>query len=160
MIARSISWHFQGNLQTNKINRLAPYVALWQTIASPNRAASLAQRVPGADVLVQVNLVGSDNRSGCTPAEVPELVTACRALGLRVHGLMGVGPEPDDRAEVLDPLGPSVAAFKMLRDLADGVELPVRSMGMSDDIEAAIGASTTMIRVGSSLFGRRDKKLV
>lgn len=157
--AATIRWHFQGSLQTNKINRLAPYVALWQTLSSPNRAASLAQRVPGAEVLVQVNLVGAENRSGCAPSDVPAVVDACRGLGLRTLGLMGVGPDPGDDSTSPEAHRASAAAFGMLRDLADSLALPVRSMGMSDDIEAAVGASTTMIRVGSSLFGRRDKKL-
>ena len=158
--AAAIRWHFQGNLQTNKINRLAPHVAVWQTISSANQAASLAQRAPGADVLVQVKLVGADNRSGCAPPDVPELIAACRGLGLQVRGLMGVGPDPGDGRTAPGALDGSAAAFGLLRDLADVAALPVRSMGMSDDLEAAVRASTTMIRVGSSLFGRRDKELV
>ena len=157
--ASAIRWHFQGDLQSNKINRLAPHVSLWQTIGSANRAASLAQRVPGADVLVQVNVVGAQNRSGCAPADVAVVVDACRALGLRTRGLMAVGPDPTRALDARSALLATDAAFATVRELADALELPVRSMGMTDDFEPAIAASATMIRLGSFLFGRRDKKL-
>ena len=157
--ASAIRWPFQGDLQSNKINRLAPHVSLWQTIGSANRAASLAQRVPGADVLVQVKVVGAQNRSGCDPVEVAGVVEACRALGLRPLGLMAVGPDPSAALDARSALLASDAAFAMVRELADALELPIRSMGMTDDFERAIAASATMIRLGSFLFGRRDKKL-
>jgi pyridoxal phosphate enzyme (YggS family) len=158
--AAAIRWHFQGNLQTNKINRLAPLVHLWQTVPSANRAASLAQRVPGASVLVQVNLVGAQNRPGCAPADVPAVVAACRELGLRTLGLMGVGPAPGLVDLPREGDRDSATAFALLRQLADAEALPVRSMGMSDDFEVAIGAGSTMIRVGSFLFGRRERNNV
>lgn len=158
--AGAIRWHFQGDLQSNKINRLAPHVSLWQTIGSANRAASLAQRIPGAEVLVQVNVVGAQNRSGCAPGDVVGVVEACRALGLRTRGLMAVGPDPTAAPDARSALLASDAAFATVRELADALELPVRSIGMTDDFERAIAASATMIRLGSFFFGRRDKKLV
>jgi pyridoxal phosphate enzyme (YggS family) len=143
--AAGVRWHFHGTLQTNKINRLAPHVHLWQTVDSPSRAAALASRVPGARVLVQVDFSGRPGRAGCDPAATDALVRQARDTGLDVRGLMCVAPlgEPPERA------------FAALRRLADGLDLAERSMGMSGDFEEAVRAGATMIRLGSVLFGAR-----
>jgi hypothetical protein len=143
----AVRWHFQGALQTNKINRLAPHVACWQSLDSEHRLRALAARVPGASVLVQVDLSGSAGRGGCRVADVARLVAAGTALGLRVDGLMCVAPLGTDPA----------AAFAEVAGLADDLGLRERSMGMSDDFEAAVRCGATMIRLGSVLFGPRPR---
>ncbi len=147
--AHAVRWHFQGRLQTNKINRLKPHVSVWQTVDSTDRALALAARVPGAEVFVQVDSTGGvGDRSGALATNVPAVVDAARHAGLRVFGLMTVAPLSDD---------PTVAtmAFRELCTLADALGLPVRSIGMSDDLERAVGAGSTMVRLGSALFGPR-----
>lgn len=143
-----VRWHFQGRIQTNKLTRIASTVHLWQTVDSERHAAAIARRAPGAAALVQCNLVGAEGRTGCAPDEVEAVVAAARALGLEVRGLMGVGPDTDDPAR-------SRQAFAVLRAAADRLALPVRSMGMSDDLEAALAEGATLVRVGSALFGAR-----
>ncbi len=145
--SEAIRWHFIGGLQSNKIRKIAPAVALWQTIDRLSLAKELAKRAPGADMLIQVNTTAEPQKSGATPAEVPELLEVSRELGLNVLGLMTVGPTEAGA----DPSG----AFASCRDLADKHQLKVVSMGMSGDYERAISLGSTMVRIGSGLFGHR-----
>lgn len=145
-------WHFQGRLQTNKINRLAAHVSLWQTVDTAERARALAQRVPGAAVLVQLDVSGVAGRGGASEDDVPSVVSVAREAGLDVQGLMSVAPLPGVGA-------PSAAeAFGVLARLADRLGLPERSMGMSDDLEDAVRAGSTMVRLGGALFGPRQQR--
>lgn len=138
-------WHFIGRLQRNKVKAVAPYVALWQSVDRLDVAAEIARRAPEATVLVQVNIGAEPQKGGCPPAETASLVERCRALGLRVSGLMTVPPVD------ADPRG----SFRALRGLADELGLSVCSMGMSGDLEEAIEEGSTMVRVGSAIFGPR-----
>jgi pyridoxal phosphate enzyme (YggS family) len=142
-----IRWHFIGRLQRNKVRALAPHVALWQSVDRAELGAEIAKRAPGAEVLAQVNVSGESTKGGCPPDEVPALVRDLQADGLRVGGLMTVGAT-----------GPAEAArpgFVTLRDLADRLSLPIRSMGMTGDLEVAVQEGATMVRVGTALFGPR-----
>jgi pyridoxal phosphate enzyme (YggS family) len=143
----AVHWHFIGRLQTNKVRLIARDVALWQSVDRTALAEEIAKRAAGAAVLVQVNTSGEPQKGGCTPGETAPLVARCRELGLSVHGLMCVGPalSPDE----------SRSAFRRLSALADGLDLRERSMGMSDDLEIALAEGSTMIRVGTALFGSR-----
>ncbi len=141
-------WTFQGRLQSNKINRLAPIVALWQTVGSAEQAAALAKRVPAAEVLVQVNLTGRSEQGGVGADEVGSVIDAARHAGLHVSGLMGIGPDTDDQLARRH-------AFAVLRRATLLHGLTETSMGMSDDYVDALAEGSTMIRLGSVLFGRR-----
>ena len=139
-------WHFLGAVQRNKVQTLAPIVGLWQSVARTAEGARIARFAPGAGVLVQVDATGLPGRNGCPPAEVGELVRRLADLGLDVKGLMTVAaPGPAATRE----------AFTAVGRLADQLGLEERSMGMSDDLEAAVAAGTTMVRVGRALFGER-----
>lgn len=142
-------WHFIGGLQRNKVKQVAERVSLWQSVDRLALGHEIAKRRPGASVLVQVNTTGEPAKSGCDPAEVASLVEAFSAGGLDVQGLMAVGPS--DRT--VDPR----PAFAALRSLVDQLGLEVCSMGMSGDLEAAVTEGTTMVRVGTALFGSRDR---
>jgi PLP dependent protein len=140
--------HFIGQLQTNKVRMLAPYVAVWETVDRPSVIGELAKRVPGARVLVQVDTTDEPGKGGCPPGDVARLVESARTAGLEVLGLMTVGPtgrSPDAAA----------AGFELVRRLADEHTLAVCSMGMSDDFEVAVRCGATEIRIGSALIGRR-----
>jgi pyridoxal phosphate enzyme (YggS family) len=143
----TVRWHFIGRLQRNKVRSLAGLVALWQSVDRAELGAEIAKRAPGADVLAQVNVSGEPSKGGCPPADTPALVRDLQADGLRVRGLMTVGAT-----------GPPEAArpgFATLRGLADRLSLPVRSMGMTGDLEVAVQEGATMVRVGTALFGPR-----
>jgi hypothetical protein len=114
---------------------------------APAQQAEIAKRAPGAAVLAQVDLAGLPGRGGCQPDEAPDLVAGLRDLGLDVRGLMAVGPP-----------GPPEAArpgFRLVRDLADRLDLPERSIGMTADLEVAVQEGATMVRIGTALFGPR-----
>ncbi len=145
-----VRWHAIGRLQRNKVRALVGTVALWQSVDRADLAEEIAKRSPGAEILVQVNVSDEPQKGGCQPAETGDLVGRAGDAGLVVRGLMTVG-RTGSPAEAR-------AGFALLRGLADQLALPVRSMGMSGDLEAAVAEGATMIRVGSALFGPRPPR--
>ncbi len=143
-------WHFLGRLQRNKVRLLAPHVSLWQSVDREALGREIAHRAPGAAVLVQVNLSGEPQKGGCGRDEVAPLADALRALGLHVAGLMGVAP-----AGAVEDARPG---FRWLRAEVDRLGLDVCSMGMSGDLEVAVQEGTTMVRLGTALFGPRPSR--
>lgn len=163
-----IRWHMIGHLQTNKAKLAACHASLVHTVDSARVAEALARRrsewVSGGtelpvelatplSVLVEVNIAGEAQKSGCAPSALGEILDAIeREPWLALKGLMTVPPFTDD---------PDVArqCFEKLRSLRDahgGPErLPELSMGMSDDLEAAIAAGATIVRIGTAIFGAR-----
>jgi pyridoxal phosphate enzyme (YggS family) len=144
--------HFIGQLQTNKVRVVTPIVDLFQTVDRPSLVDALATRAPGARVMVQVDLAGVSGRGGVALEAAPALVERATTAGLVVQGLMGVAPLPD-------PDDPSVSrrAFERLRQLRDELGLRDLSIGMSDDLEDAVAAGSTMVRIGTDLFGARPR---
>lgn len=142
--------HFIGQLQSNKIKQLAGIVDVWQSVDRLSLLSEIAKRSTqsSAKVLLQVNVTGEDGKGGCLPVEIGELSRAARDLGVNVLGLMTVGPTNED---------PIVArsAFRSLRALVNEHGLQQCSMGMTGDLEIAIEEGSTMVRVGSALFGNR-----
>jgi len=144
-------WHYLGAIQRNKVARLAPIVACWQGVSRLAEGRAIARRSPGARVLVQVDVAGMPGRGGVVPDAVPELVAALRDEDLDVAGLMAVGvPGPPEGAR---------AGFREVARLADALDLGVRSMGMTDDLEVALSEGSTMVRVGRALFGERPPRV-
>jgi pyridoxal phosphate enzyme (YggS family) len=143
-------WHLIGHLQTNKARQAAGRFALIQSVDSARLAEVIARLAPLQPVLVEVNVAREPQKSGADPAEALEVITAAAGM-LDLQGLMGMGPSEGDPAE----------AFAELRDLRDeaeqrlGTKLPILSMGMSGDFEAAVAAGSTMLRLGRVLFGPR-----
>lgn len=142
-----VRWHAIGRLQRNKVKALAGIVSLWQAVDRADLGREIAKRAPGASVLVQVNVSDEPQKGGCAPGETAALVAALRDAGLVVDGLMTVGRT--------GPVDEARAGFRLLRTLADDLDLRVRSMGMSGDLEAAVAEGSTMVRVGAALFGPR-----
>jgi len=143
-------WHYLGAIQRRRVPELAPVVGVWETVARVEEGRSIAARAPGAAVLVQVDVSGLPGHNGCAPAAVPDLVAALRTLPLEVRGLMLLAPQGPD-AEVRAAMR-TVAA-------AAALGLPEVSMGMTDDLDAALAEGTTMVRVGRGLFGPRPVPL-
>lgn len=140
-------WHFLGAIQRNKVARLAPVVACWETVSRVEEGIALLRRAPGSEVLVQVDASGLPGHNGCPPEGVGLLVAQLRGEGLDVRGLMTVGVAGSgDRTK---------AVFRAVAAMADDLGLPERSMGMSDDLELAVAAGATMVRLGRALFGPR-----
>ncbi|HXI94831.1 MAG TPA: YggS family pyridoxal phosphate-dependent enzyme [Candidatus Acidoferrum sp.] len=143
-------WHLIGHLQTNKVKLAAGRFALIQTVDSARLAEAIAGHAAGQAVLVEVNIAREPQRSGVPPNQALDLIKTVAGL-LDLQGLMGMGPSNGD----------PTPAFNELRTLHDEAEqrvgrgLPVLSMGMSGDFEAALAAGSTMLRLGQALLGPR-----
>lgn len=142
------SWHFIGQLQTNKVRTIAHVVTVWQSVDRAKVGTEIAKRVPGATVFAQVNLSEDPGKAGCNFDDLPALIEHLLGLGLMVDGLMGVGTAADDQA--------TAAGFGRLRSAVDEWQLRHCSMGMTGDLELAIAEGSTMVRVGTALFGSRS----
>lgn len=155
-----LEWHLIGHLQSNKVRKVLPHCALIHSIDSIELARDVS-RIAGelgliARVLLQVNVASDEAKFGF-PVPVLKAVFAeiLYLPHLEVRGLMTVPPFEEDPGAVR----PHFAALRRLRDelaAAHGVALPELSMGMSHDFWIAIEEGATMVRVGSSIFGRRD----
>ena len=146
----AIRWRFIGAIQRNKLARLAPYVSCYESVTRIEEGRDIARRAPRASVFVEVDTTGLEQRHGLAPKDAPALVQALREVPLVVEGLMTVAPP-----------GAGVAArncFDLVGELARDLGLAQCSMGMSEDLEMAVAAGTTEIRVGTSLFGPRASK--
>ena len=138
-------WHFIGNLQSNKVRRLAPHVELWQSVDRPRLLNEIARHSPGAQVLVQIAAQAVPGRGGCDPATARRLIADAADRGLRPLGLMSMAL-PGSPEEVL-------RQFRQVRTLADELELPVRSMGTSGDFTLAVQEGANLLRLGRVLLG-------
>jgi pyridoxal phosphate enzyme (YggS family) len=147
-----VAVHFIGRVQSNKVRPLAPVVSVWESVDRASILAAIARRSPGATVLIQVNATAEAAKAGAPPDDVAGLVGHGREAGLRVDGLMTIGPTDGDAARTR-------AAFELVARLADRLDLPVRSMGMSADLDAAVAAGSTRVRVGTALFGARPHRV-
>ena len=142
--------HFIGRLQRNKVRMLAGCVDVWQTVDRTELAREIGRRAPGATVMIQVNISGDEAQGGCSPADAETLASTVAGAGLRLVGLMAIGR--------LGPPEGTREGFRELRRMADSLELPHLSMGMTDDLEAAVAEGATMVRVGRSLLGERPRR--
>jgi pyridoxal phosphate enzyme (YggS family) len=145
-------FHLIGHLQSNKSRKGAELFDVIQTVDSAKLARRLAEAGKPMDVMIEVKLSEEANKFGCAPADVPALVAAIQGEErLTLKGLMTMPPWSDD-AEVVRPY------FRRLSALALQVGVHGLSMGMSNDLEVAIEEGSTMVRVGTALFGRRNKQ--
>jgi pyridoxal phosphate enzyme (YggS family) len=144
-------FHLIGHLQSNKARKAAELFHVIQTIDSPKLARRLQEAASHPlDVFLEVKLSPEEAKHGCDPQDIPALIDAIAALpNLKLRGLMTMPPWSDD-PETARPY------FRRLRALAQEHGLPELSMGMSNDLEVAIEEGSTLVRVGTALFGRRQ----
>jgi pyridoxal phosphate enzyme (YggS family) len=153
-----LQWHCIGPIQSNKTRLVAEHFAWAQTVDRLKIAQRLNEQRPAAlpplQVCIQVNVDGGASKSGVAPEEAPALARAVAALPrLQLRGLMCIpDPQPDFLAMKAVFLR-AKALHDQLR--AQGLALDTLSMGMSGDLEAAIQAGSTMVRVGTAIFGGR-----
>ncbi|MFH1817173.1 MAG: YggS family pyridoxal phosphate-dependent enzyme [Pseudomonadota bacterium] len=159
LAALQLDWHFIGPLQSNKTRPVAEGFAWVHSVdrlkIAERLAAQRPPQLPPLHVCVQVNVSGEASKSGCAPDQAAALAHAVAALpGLRLRGLMAI-PEPSDDSRLQRG---RFALLRQLRDRlnAEGLELDTLSMGMSEDLEAAIMEGATIVRVGTAIFGKRD----
>lgn len=154
-----LEWHFIGPLQSNKTRLVAEHFDWVHSVDRLKIAERLSAQRPAdmapLQVCLQVNVSGEESKSGCAPAGAIALAEAISVLpNLRLRGLMTI-PEPTDDT------GLQRRRFALLRELgaqiaSRGVAVDTLSMGMSDDLEAAIAEGSTIVRVGTAIFGHRS----
>ena len=152
----ALEWHLIGPLQSNKTRLAAERFDWVQTVASEKIARRLSeQRLAGRpplNVLIQVNASGESSKSGVSPAAVAALASSIAGFkGIRLRGLMAI-PEPGAPHE-------RYRSVKKLYDsLKDQHGFDTLSMGMTDDMELALAEGSTMVRIGTAIFGQRKKE--
>lgn len=158
-LPKDIRWHFIGHLQSNKVKYIAPFVHLIHGVDSLkllkeiNKQAAKNNRV--IDCLLQIHIASEETKFGMDEAELGEATAALKDLPhVRVCGLMGMGSFSDDLDKVR-------AEFRVLSELFNKSAIShqtsaILSMGMSGDYKIAIEEGSTMVRIGSLLFGVRD----
>ena len=158
----SLQWHCIGPVQSNKTRMVAQHFDWVQSVDRLKIAQRLSEQrpdhLPSLQVCIQVNIDGSASKSGVAPADLAAMARDLAALPrLQLRGLMTI-PEP------AADFGAAVSVHRRTRRLFDdlnaaGFGLDTLSMGMSADLEAAIYAGSTMVRVGTAVFGVRDTAL-
>ncbi|HRV60855.1 MAG: YggS family pyridoxal phosphate-dependent enzyme [Solirubrobacterales bacterium] len=153
--------HFIGHLQSNKVNALVPYVSCIETLDRLSLARKLNNRLEREgetlEVLIQVNTSGEETKAGLEPDEVePFIRTVAGLKALKIRGLMTIGlnAEPEVARPSLALLRET--AERIREENIDGVAMDELSMGMTGDLEVAIEEGSTIVRVGSAIFGARD----
>ncbi|PCI63899.1 MAG: YggS family pyridoxal phosphate-dependent enzyme [Kordiimonadales bacterium] len=145
-----VELHLIGGLQTNKANKAVALFDVIQTLDRIKLAKALATEMEKQNrqlpVFIQVNTGEEDQKGGCLPSDLTELVKAAKDLGLNVIGLMCIPPAGDD----------PTLHFALLNKLAKRYGLERLSMGMSSDFALAATMGATDIRVGTAIFGERD----
>jgi pyridoxal phosphate enzyme (YggS family) len=156
-----LEWHCIGPLQSNKTRLVAESFDWVQSIDRLKIAQRLSEQRPAhrppLQVCLQVNVDGAVTKAGVAPHEALALARAVAALpGLRLRGLMAI-PDPQPTPDAMRAVFARVAALfaEVRADLGNPDGFDTLSMGMSDDLEAAIAEGSTMVRVGSAIFGRR-----
>jgi pyridoxal phosphate enzyme (YggS family) len=157
----SVRWHYIGHLQTNKARDVAAHFDWVHGVDRAKVAVALdrarPEDLPPLEVCVQVNISGEATKGGVAPGEALQLCREIAALPrLRLRGLMGM-------AEPTTDVALQRAQFARLRTVFDearaaGLALDTLSMGLSDDFEAAIEEGSTMVRIGTAIFGERHGK--
>ncbi|OGT22401.1 MAG: YggS family pyridoxal phosphate enzyme, partial [Gammaproteobacteria bacterium RBG_16_57_12] len=154
----ALEWHFIGPLQSNKTRQVAinfDWVHSVDRLKIAQRLNEARSGLPPLNICVQVNLGGEASKSGTTLAQLPDLAAAISLLpNLRLRGLMSIPPPTHDFSGQRQP-------FQQLREALEqlnrrGLALDTLSMGMSDDMEAAIAEGATLVRIGSAIFGTRQ----
>jgi pyridoxal phosphate enzyme (YggS family) len=154
-----IEWHYIGGIQSNKTRIIAAHFDWAHGVASLKHARRLSEQrpdtLPPLDICLQVNISGESSKQGVIPTDAPGLAAAIAGLPhIRLRGLMALPEATDDPQR-------QQAAFRSVRELLEslnrtGLQLDTLSMGMSNDLEAAIGEGATMVRIGTAIFGARN----
>ena len=164
-LPKDIRWHFIGHLQTNKVKQIVPFVHMIHSVDSVRlletinkEAEKIGRRVK---VLLEVHVAKEETKSGFTPDEILSLNTKLSTLNyIEICGLMGMATNTDDEAEWRRCFRAIASLASRLSPIAysSPCERPQISMGMSDDYLVAIEEGSTMVRIGSTIFGTRTSK--
>lgn len=166
-LPQDIRWHMIGHLQTNKVRAILPFIHLIQSVDSLRLIEAIQKEAARIDrvinILIEVHVAKDASKSGFAPEELPEAMELLRNTShIRVLGFMGMATLTDDEQEIR-------RCFSELRQIAETYASvirepktenpeprPILSMGMSDDYRLAMEEGSTMVRIGSNIFGERD----
>lgn len=161
---KDIVWHMIGHVQSNKVKYMASFVHLihgvdnFKLLKEINKQAIKHDRV--IDCLLQIKIASEDSKFGMTPKEASEIIqseTFSELKNIKIVGLMGMATFTNDENQVKKEFGYLKDTFEKLKLInAENYQLKTISMGMSGDYQLAINCGSTMIRVGSSIFGARS----
>jgi hypothetical protein len=154
----ALEWHFIGPVQSNKTQEIANSFNWVQSIDREKIASRLSRQrpsgMPRLNVCIQVNIDREEQKSGANPDEVLQLARLASALpGLTLRGLMAIPRASSTPDQTLQSFRNVKRLFDQLRD--EGLPVDTLSMGMSADLELAVAAGSTMVRIGTDLFGPR-----
>jgi PLP dependent protein len=157
----AITWHFIGRLQTNKAREVAERFDWVHGVDRERAAAALSRGRPAGrgelNVCLQVNISGEASKGGLEAADVLARAREVAAMpALRLRGLMGMAAYTDNRAAQRAQFAVARRAFAALRQA--GLPVDTLSMGMSQDLEAALAEGATMVRIGTAIFGQRTPR--
>lgn len=155
---QDIEWHFIGPIQSNKSRQIAETMAWVHTIDREKIARRLSEQrpsqLPDLNVLIQVNISDEDSKSGIRLENLMPMVELIRSLpNLRLRGLMAIPAPQVTEADQMQVYQPLKQAFETLK--AKDQDIDTLSIGMSGDLSAAIASGSTMVRVGTAIFGER-----
>jgi pyridoxal phosphate enzyme (YggS family) len=156
----AITWHFIGPIQSNKTRPIAEHFAWVHSVDRARIARRLSEQrprdLPPLQICLQVNISGEASKAGVSLEELPQLALEVMALPrLQLRGLMAIPAPAVGSASQRAPFARLRLALAQLQSLGPGLD--TLSMGMSDDLDAAIAEGSTMIRVGTGIFGRRNR---
>ena len=156
----ALEWHFIGPLQSNKTREVAKAFDWVHSVDRFKVAERLAQQrpetLPPLNICLQVNISGEDTKSGVAPPDVPALARQIAGLPrLALRGLMAIPAPATDFSGQREPFRRLRLLFEQLRH--EGLPIDTLSMGMSNDIEAAVAEGATLVRVGTAIFGERHR---
>lgn len=159
---QAFRWHMVGHLQRNKAARALEHFDLLHSLDSVRLARTLSKEAAGRDarvrVLVQVNTSGEESKYGFDPAAALEtLEQICALPGIAVEGLMTMAPYTDDEAVLRRTFRDARALWEHAAAQVDGFRPLYLSMGMSNDYEIAVEEGSTLVRLGTALFGERPR---
>lgn len=158
-----IRWHFIGHLQTNKVRYIVPYISLIHSVDSEKLLAEIerqAARVPRVvDCLLEVHVASEETKYGFSPDECLAFLSDFRSEAyphVSIRGLMGMASNTDDEARVTADFATLKRVFDEVRSRFQWPHFDILSMGMSHDYNIAVREGSTMVRVGTTIFGERQ----
>jgi PLP dependent protein len=164
-LPKDIQWHLIGHLQSNKVKYVAPFVHLIQSVDSEKLLEEIDKQGKRSgrviNCLLQIYIAEEESKFGFSPEELMDLVKSNRIAALnniQITGLMGMATLTSDTNQIRNEFSKLRGIFESLREnkLPTNMQMKELSMGMSSDYQIAIENGSTMIRVGSSIFGNRD----
>lgn len=162
LLPKDIAWHMIGHLQTNKIKYIAPFVALIHSVDSARLVEAIQHEAVRCgrtiDILLEIHVADEESKTGWTIGELISYIHTApfaQLPNIRVRGVMGIATNTDDTVRIRRDFEELKRCFDLLQPYF-GARFDTLSMGMSHDYPMAVACGSTMVRVGSLIFGERD----